>query len=413
MTDRQDSRLSGADTKKIAYIIGSFPDLTTTFIDREILEAKRQGVELVIVSIRRLPQFQMGTEIKRLAEETKYVLPVPWLRFLRINLYFGLTRHWSYLFTLVYLLTRPHPSFFARLKTLLHFGEGVWAAALLRFERVDHIHAHFADRAAIVALVASRLLGVPYSLTAHANDIYVSPVLLGEKINNAKFVTTCTGYNKTHLERATGRPIELVYHGLDLTAITPVAQPTRNDHRPLILSVGQLKEKKGFPHLIKACQWLKLQGYDFKCEIIGEGPDRRNLETLINDLKLQDTVILRGALPNTEVMTRYTQATLFTLPCVIAKNADRDGIPNVLLEAMASQVPVISTRVSGIPEVIKDGVTGLIVAPGDEKALAKAVARLLDNPKLRQALAENGRRQVVENFDIRTNIGRLIELLEM
>jgi glycosyltransferase involved in cell wall biosynthesis len=397
-------------SKRIAYILGSFPYLTTTFIDREIMEAKRQGADLVLVSIRSPAPFKMRPEVEELARETEYILPVPWLRFLGANLYFLLARPWSYWSTLFYLLTRRHETVGAWVKTFLHFAEGVWAAALLRRKHVDHIHAHFADRAAIVALVASRLLRVPYSLTAHANDIYVSPVLLKEKIANAKFATTCTGYNKAYLERVTGRTVELVYHGLDLAAIAPPDAPSQNDHPALILSVGQLKEKKGFPYLIKACHWLKDQGYDFRCEIVGAGPQRGDLENLIADLKLQDTVILRGALPNAEVMRKYTQATLFVLPCVLAKDGDRDGIPNVLLEALLHQVPVISTRLSGIPEVVQDEVTGLLVESGDEEAVAKAIARLLDAPQLRKRLAQEGCRQVREKFDIQANVGRLVEL---
>jgi glycosyltransferase involved in cell wall biosynthesis len=399
--------------KKISYIIGAFPNLTTTFITREVLEAQRQGVTLVIISIRPRPAFQMDPPVKRLAAVTKYLLPVPWLEFLKVNVYFGLSRFRVYFLTLAYLLTRRHDTLLARLKTLLHFGEGVWAAALLRSEGVDHLHAHFADRAAIVALVAARLLGVPYSLTAHANDIYVSPALLPEKISNAKFVTTCTGYNKAYLERVTGHHVELVYHGLDLAGVKQTPRPSPNGHPPLILAVGQLKEKKGFPYLIKACQRLKSKGYAFTCEIIGEGPNREELEALIVDLKLQDKIILRGALPNAVVMSRYSKATLFSLPCVVAKNDDRDGIPNVLLEAMANQVAVVSTRVSGIPEVVKDEVTGLLVEPGDDQALATAIACLLDDAELRTRLAQAGYRFVVENFDIRKNIGRLVRLLEL
>ena len=139
----------------IAYILGTFPNLTTTFIDREILEAKRQGVNLVLVAIRRHAPFDMRAEAKRLAEETRYLLPVPWLKFLMGNLYFVLARPWIYFSTFAYLLTRRHDTVAARIKTPLHFAEGVWAAALLRQEHIGHIHAHFADRAAVVALVAA------------------------------------------------------------------------------------------------------------------------------------------------------------------------------------------------------------------------------------------------------------------
>ena len=410
MTDKNSNSPRPSNSKKIGYIVGTFPLLTTTFIDREILEAKRLGLNVTLIAIRRPPPFEMRPEVKTLAENTKYLLPVPWLRFVAANLYFGLTHFWVYISTLFYLLTRQHHTIGARLKTLLHFVEGVWAAELLRRDEIHHIHAHFADRAATVALVASRFLKIPYSLTAHANDIYVSPVLLPEKIAQAEFVTTCTNFNKTYLEQATGREIELVYHGLDLTKIEAIPQVSVNGQPPLILSVGQLKEKKGFPYLIKACRLLKDQGYDFKCEIIGEGPDRAKLEALIVDLDLQNTVILRGALPNPEVMARYTQAMLFTLPSILAENADRDGIPNVLLEAMANHVPVVSTKVSGIPEVVKDGVTGLLVDSADHETLAQAIASLLNDPGQRKHLAQNGRRFVEENFDIRRNIGRLIKL---
>ena len=409
---RERNPWTNADKKRIAYLVGSFPSLTKTFINREILEAKRQGINLVLIAIRRPGAFVMGGEVRQLAAETRYILPVGWFRFLADHLRFGLTRPRVYLATLIYLLTRRHDTLATRIKTFLHFGEGVVAAGLLQPERIHHIHAHFADRAATVALVASRLLGVPYSLTAHANDIYVAPVLLPEKIAHAKFVTTCTTYNQAHLEQLTQRRIELVYHGLDLAALTPAPRPTRVDPWPLVLSVGQLKEKKGFKHLTRACGLLKSRGVEFRCEIIGEGPQRGELEQLVADCGLQDTVALRGALPNAEVMAQYGRATLFVLPCVVAGNADRDGIPNVLLEAMASRVSVITTRLSGIPELVEDGVTGLLVDPGDETALAEAIVRLLNDAELRGRLARQGRRRVEERFDIRVNTGRLVELLE-
>jgi len=188
--------------------------------------------------------------------------------------------------------------------------------------------------------------------------------------------------------------------------------PPRNGRRPLLLSVGQLKEKKGFSYLIEACRFLKNRGYDFRCEIVGEGPKRAELEALITALDLDGTVVLQGALPHSEVVARYAQATLFALACVLAEDGDRDGIPNVVLEAMAMQVPVVSTRLSGIPEVVEDGLTGLLVQPGDAKTLADALARLLDAPDLRERLGRQGRKRVEERFNSRNNVGQLIELFE-
>jgi glycosyltransferase involved in cell wall biosynthesis len=401
---------------KIVYVLSTFPFPTTTFVDREILEVRRRQVNLVLVSIHRPAPFETCAEIQRLAQTTCYLLPAPWLRFLAAHLRFLLTQPGAYLGTLFYLLTRQHNQVSAWLRTLFYFVVGVWAAQMLRGEKVNHIHAHFANRSTVVAMVISRLLRVPYSLTAHAYDIYKSPVMLSEKMAGAKFVATCTDYNSKYLKSLDGNrlagKIHLIYHGLDLAQFFPSGWAAKNGHRPLLLSVGQLKEKKGFPYLIQACRLLKDRGYDLRCEIVGEGPQRPELTALIADLSLQDTVVLCGALPHSEVIFRYAQATLFALPCVLGVDGDRDGIPNVLLEAMAMQIPVVSTRFSGIPEVIEDGLTGLLVPPQDVGALASALARLLDDPDLRQRLGRRGRRQIEERFDIRTNVSQLVELFE-
>jgi glycosyltransferase involved in cell wall biosynthesis len=383
-----------------------------TFIEREILEAKQSGSNIVLLSIRRPIEFEMRPEVRELANETRYLLPAPWFGVLRAHLYFVVTRPWTLISTAAYLLTRPHAGLRTRLKTALHIGVGVYAASLLRPDRIEHIHAHFADRAATVALVAARLLGGTYSLTAHAKDIYVSPTIMREKIANAEFATTCTSYNKAHLEKMTGQPIELIYHGLDLQQIRLEDVRRERARPPLILSVGQLKEKKGFPVLLRACQILIKNGAEFQCEIIGDGPDRSSLERLWHDLGLEDTVTFAGAKPNTAVMNRYIDASIFVLPCVIASNDDRDGIPNVLLEAMANELPIISTPVSGIPEIVQHEVTGLLSKPGDEESLAAAIDRLLYDPRLRMALGRRGREVVQERFDIHKNIGRLLDLLE-
>jgi glycosyltransferase involved in cell wall biosynthesis len=157
-------------------------------------------------------------------------------------------------------------------------------------------------------------------------------------------------------------------------------------------------------HLVRACRIFKDQGYDFTCHIIGEGPQRSELRSLIEQLSLEDTVHLRGTLPHEEVIENYRQATLFVLPCIKAKDGDMDGIPNVLPEAMAMQVPVVSTDISGIPELVDDQVNGLLAPPGDEKALAAAMARLLDDPALCERLGQSGRQSIVDTFDVNQNV---------
>jgi glycosyltransferase involved in cell wall biosynthesis len=394
---------------KLAYIIGTYPTLTTTFIDREITWLRRWEVDLQIISIRR-PSGPLSPEQEMLQREVTYLLPVSRRAFVQGHLWFAVRRPQAYFGTLLYLLTRPHPDLRARLRTSLHFGEGVYAAHVLRPLGRNHLHAHFVDRAATVALVASRLLSVPYSVTAHANDIYVNPLLLAEKLSGAKFVATCTGYNQAHLAAIgnghVSHKVSCIYHGLDVSHYQPESRPPSG--KPLLLSVGQLKEKKGLAYLIRACRMLKDRGYHLECQIVGEGPLRPALEAQIRQLSLEDTVTLCGALPHPAVVEKYRQATLFVLPCVVSADGDRDGIPNVILEAMAMQLPVVSTRHSGIPEVVEDGVTGLLIPPADEAALAGILSQLLDDPERRHRLGQNGRQTIVEKFSVEQNVRRLL-----
>jgi glycosyltransferase involved in cell wall biosynthesis len=289
----------------------------------------------------------------------------------------------------------------------MHFGMAVYAAYLLRRREFYEIHAHFVDRTATLALVASRLLGKPYSLSIHAGaDVFVEPVLLAEKITEARHAVTCTEYNRTHLEallrRDLSHRITHVRHGLNLACYCAPEKPAQQ--RPLILSVGQLAERKGFAQLIEVCAKLKAQGHDFECHIVGQGPQRQRLKQMIDELNLQETVRLCGALRHNEVINEYKNATIFAMLCIVTKDGDVDGIPNVIAEAMAMQLPVVSTAVSAIPELVVDGVNGLVVPPGDINAAASAIARLLNDPALVAALTKQGRQTILKTFDVEENV---------
>lgn len=395
----------------VVYVIGTYPRPTTTFIDREVLALRRKGVQVTLLSIRR-PGRGLSSSQRALQADVRYVLPAPVLALTRSHLSFLVAGPRAYLGTLVHLLTRPHPDARARLRTVLHFGIGVRVARMIRDEYpADHIHAHFVDRAALVALVAGRLLGTPFSATAHANDIYVDPVLLPEKMTGAKFIATCTRYNERHLSAVAGvrreRPVRCVYHGVDVRDFHPSDGDRRP--RPMLLAVGQLKEKKGFRYLLEACRILSDRGIEYDCEIVGDGPLRSELLSAVDALDLDARVSLIGSLPHEAVVRRYAEAAVFVLPCVTAPDGDRDGIPNVILEAMAMALPVVSTLHSGIPEAVDDGETGFLVPPADPDALADALARLLENPELRSRLGQAGRRSVVERFDLGVNVERLLE----
>ena len=402
-----------AEPLRLVYVIGTYPSLTTTFIDREIRALRKWGVDLQVLATRRPDgNMPLSADQRALQEGVMYLLPAAWPEFVKSQLYFSTRHPRRYFATLFYLITRPHPRGRARyltprFMTLLHFVEGIYAAYLLRDRQFEELHAHFVDRAATLALVIGRVLDKPYSLSVHAGpDLFVDAVLLREKVSEARHVVTCTRYNKSHLETVTGpgfaHKISYVRHGLDLRPYHP--EPIVGNGRPLVLSVGQLVQRKGFEQLIEGCSILRERGHDFTCQIVGQGPLYSELEDLVGRLSLEDTVTLCGALRHEEVIEKYRRATMFVLPCVMSRDGNLDGIPNVLPEAMAMQVPVISTNISGIPELVKDQVNGLLTPPGDNIALADAMARLLDDPALRERLGQNGRQSVVEKFNVELNV---------
>jgi len=402
---------SGGSRLRLSYVLGTYPVPTTTFIDREILQLRRMGVDVRPISIRR-PERNLSPQQRAIQSQVLYVLPASPGALAWSHLSFLVSRPRVYLRTLGELFARPHPDLASRLRTVAHFGLGVHIARLIR-DRCpsDHIHAHFVDRAALVALVAGRLLDRPFSATAHASDIYVSPVLLAEKMAGAKFIATCTRYNESHLLALPGtgsrRTVRCIYHGLDLREFHP--KPMGTNANPLVLSIGQLKEQKGFRYLIDAIGLLVDRDLAFECEIVGEGPLRAELEARLDELRIADRVRLVGALSHDAAIEKYADAALFVLPSVTAHDGDRDGIPNVILEAMAMGLPVVSTRQSGIPEAVQDGRTGLLVPPRDAPALADALAALLLDGDLRTRLGAAGRERAASTFDIEVNVQRLLE----
>jgi glycosyltransferase involved in cell wall biosynthesis len=288
---------------------------------------------------------------------------------------------------------------------------GAIAQRVLTTGTIRHLHAHFCHSATTVAMFAGRLCGLPFSFTAHAKDIYVRALnpgdLLETKLRRAKFALTCVKTNQKRLASLGMKetPIYNIYHGLDTRRFVPRADPPEAPATPMLLSVGRLVEKKGFPVLIEACRLLKDKGYRFECQIIGApGPCAQQVASLIHELGLEDTVALRPALTQEELRHVYQRATLFVLPCQIAENDDRDGIPNVLVEAMASGLPVVSTNISGIPELIEHGVDGLLTPQKDARAVADAVGRLLDAPALRRELGGAAREKVCRSFDAESNV---------
>jgi glycosyltransferase involved in cell wall biosynthesis len=287
---------------------------------------------------------------------------------------------------------------------------GYIANAALESGQIQHFHSHFCHGATTIAMFASRITGIPFSFTAHAKDIYLKELnpgdLLQIKMRRAEFAVTCTGANEEYLKQLApeGAIIHRIYHGLDtkLFSVSDQYSAKNKDVKmPMLLSVGRLVEKKGFDYLIKACAILKERGCQFQCQIVGGGDDhfKAKLVRLIKDLGVEDTINLHGAVTQEELRDIFKNATVFALPCLVVDNGDRDGIPNVLVEAMSMRVPVISTDISGIPELIDHDINGLLVPEKNAEAMADAIERLLLNPGLRQQFADAGRNRVCKDFD--------------
>ncbi len=282
---------------------------------------------------------------------------------------------------------------------------------------ITHFHAHFGSDTTTVACLAARAIGGTYSFTAHAKDIYhtyVTPAADAEmrraKLREAAFVATVSDYNARHLSDLCpeARVIRL-YNGIDLAAFRPVVSA---DQRPgNLIAVGRMVPKKGFDVLLEACALLKARNVPFSLSLIGSGPLEEALRAQRASLGLEDSVSMDGALPQEALIDKMGTAQAAVLPCVVTESGDRDGLPTVLLEAMARGLPVVTTTVSGGPEIVRDGLTGRLCAPGDAPSLADALGDVLSVPERAHLMGQAGRRRAEELFDLKTNAGRLRRLI--
>ena len=419
---------------KVAYVMNGFPRLSETFIAHEIYQLECLGTPLRLYSVKQEREPVVHPVVGAIRAPLLY-LPdasslsgttlVRWLRdnaptFRSAHATLLRKRPLAWLSTLgsaLALAWKHRPAPFALRKVFIkEFLQAGWIAeAVLREGDVSHLHGHFCHGVATITWFASRLSGLPFSFTAHAKDIYQADLnpghLLERKMGAARFVATCTCANAHVLRARHPRPDEVhaIYHGLDTQWFSPQPAPASVD-APLMLAVGRLVDKKGFDQLIAACALLKQRGMNFRCVIVGEdGSAGPALRAQIESLNVADRVQLHGAVTQDRLREIYRGATAFVLPCRVMEDGDRDGFPNVLAEAMAMGVPVVSTPISGIPEMIDDGVHGLLVE-GSAASLADAMQRLLGDAALHARLARAARERICERFDSRRTTVALREL---
>ncbi|MDZ7291895.1 MAG: glycosyltransferase [candidate division KSB1 bacterium] len=402
--------------KIFGFILKGYPRLSETFIVNEILLLEELGYKLHIFALRNPGESKVHDHVRRVQAKVTYIPDYFWpffFAFMNTNIRLFLNRPRVYWPAFWFALTRS-----VRQRSSSTIKRFVQAAYLVQKHLaetgVSHFHAHFSHGPTTVAYFAAWLTGLHYSFSAHAKDIYLQEhEFLREKIRRAKFAVTCTEYNRKHMLEIAGHdaPVYRVYHGNDLQLFKAAPSTRSNDRCPVILSVGRFVPKKGFPVLMQALQKIKQQGLSFRAFIVGGGPLQSELEKLQTDLGLSDCVVLLSQMSQTELLAYYRQADVFALACEVQNDGDRDGIPNVLVEAMAMGIPVVSTSISGIPELIENGVNGLLVAEKDPSALAEAIATLLRQPELAQRLGRAGRAKVERDFDARRNVEKIGELL--
>ena len=404
-------------TPKMAYLVKTFPRLSETFILNEILGLERLGIQIGIFSLRRPAAEPRHADVSEVKAPVTYVPSLRWkfwpgalslLIFSHLVLFLKETRR--------YLAVAR---FYFRVKGNSRFEDFLQAAYLaraLRRSEITHLHAHFANTPTTVAELVHRLTGIRFSFTAHAKDIYLTaPAELSRKIQTAEAVLTCTEHNRQYLAGLApeGATVHLAYHGVDVMRFGTLPRATAMKHNqpPLILSVGRFCEKKGLEYLIQACRLLVDRGYSFSCQIVGYGELQSKFERMIVDLGLQKYVSLPGRMNQDQLADLYQQAGMFVLPCLITDRGDRDGIPNVLFEAMVSAVPVVSTDISGISELVEHAQNGLLVEQRNTDALADAMELLLLRSDLRRRLAGNGRETVLRRFTLQASAQHVYRVL--
>jgi len=391
--------------RRVAFILPEFPNLTGTFYMNEIAEV-RKHMKACVLAIRRGEQTQ---DVSDALLEDACFLEEGEKSLFTDHLVAAARRPLGYVRALVLALRGRRFGMLKRFR-LMPF----WARYLTR-RGYTIMHAHFADLATEAAMMLTRLTGIPFSFSAHAYDIYIDPRWMRRKVREAKFVLTCTEYNRQymleHLIEPEDGPLYRQYHGLDVTKFEPKGRPPRKKGDGMtLLTIGRMVEKKGMIYVVRACALLAEKGMDFNLVMVGDGPLRDDLRACVRELGLEDRVTFPGPLRHEQLVPVYQESDCYVLPCVVLPNGDRDGIPNTIAEAMCMEVPVISTRISGIPELLRDGETGLAVDGHSAEAVADAITRFYEDPELAGRLAKAAHEQILDVFDVAKNSMMLVRL---
>jgi colanic acid/amylovoran biosynthesis glycosyltransferase len=397
----------------VGYLASEYPKVSHTFIDREIAALRRLGVPVQTFTVRRTPEERLYSDADRAAAgETVAILPTSAGRLLAAHARALLRHPGRYAQTLARALRLSSGGVRAGLWQLFYFAEAMILRDECRRRGVTHLHAHFANVASAVTMLAAEYDdGLTWSFTMHGPTEFddVTRFALGEKIRSARFVACISDYCRAQMMRLVDpehwERLELIRCGLDTGQLPAAAPAPRNDDGPLrVMTVGRLVPDKGQALLLRAVAELRDRGVPARLTIVGDGPERRTLERTARRLGVADRVEFAGALGQAEVAERLQRADVFCLPSFA------EGLPVVLMEAMAQSLPVIATRIAAVGELVEDGVSGLVVSPSRVDELATAIARLQADPEQRARMGEAGRARVLRDYDVNASAAILARL---
>ena len=409
---------------QIAMILPILPDLSHTFIYREIIAMREQGSEFKIIALEEGGRGVIHPEARALLDNTIFVPKISRIRYLTLYFYFLL----KYPLRLTKLLSLYASNNlggkflfldFNKLLNSLHPSSGLAFAWELKKLKVSYMHVYGSTYPATRAIVASFLLAIPFSFSTFVDfDYEYGYKMFHSKVEHATFIVATTQFCVNRILSYTSerfsKKIHVIHLGIDRNysgAPYDISKPIKSKPQYLI-AVGRFVEKKGFDYLVKACALLKSRGCTARCMIIGDGPHKERLRSLISILRVQDLVELVDPIPNDQLISLMQPQNILVAPSVYAKDGERDGIPTVILEAMIRGVPVIASGISGIPEIITHEHNGLLVPERDEHALADAIERLIRDTKLRERIRIKGYEKTLQDFDVRESAQTLWSLIE-
>ncbi len=393
---------------RLAYFTSSYPRATDTFIQREVAGLRQRGLDVITFTLRVTgKEHDVNAEVVVEKNRTQSLLPSSPFGLIASNMWFIAFRLKRYLETLWLAFVTRRPGLTGFIYQIFYFQEAVLLARKIYLQKIEHLHNHLGDSSGTVTMLAARLSGVGYSMTIHGPHIFFDPThwALREKLKYSRFVACISHYCKSQMMLFTDgvdwSKLQIIRCGIDLSQFQYM--PPRSAGRRL-LYVGRLAPEKGIPVLIESLAGLKEQGYEFELVLAGDGPERTSLEEMVEAAGLGDRVIFAGYIEQAAVVRYMRESDVLVLPSFA------EGVPVSLMEAMALGVPVISTYVGGIVELVEPGVGGQLVFPSNREALRTAIARILDDPQFRTGTSLRARERVASEFDLDVQLDRLAQL---